>query len=107
MKINNVFGGPKTLDEIEELLGVSGNIRFKGYVIHLPKQDEFVAIFERQGIFNTIGYAKKIEHAFIYDNELLAIDHAERIDNYNVHVCTLVETDNQLIKSSIVFSNFN
>lgn len=105
-RLDNNFSVEVTIDDIKKELGLTCDIEVLGYIITLPKRDEFVAIVKKEGDANLIGYTDRIANAYVYENHLEAIDDAKSISKYDVHVCTLIETPDQFLTNPL-WSNFD
>lgn len=59
---------PTSIDEIKRQMGLSEDCSFLGYVIHLPKTDEFLAKFEDDGYSTSKIWAAIPDLALRYED---------------------------------------
>lgn len=92
---DDYYGQETSLEEIIKELGLPQETEAKGYVIHLPEKDEFVAKIDDNDLTFSVAYAKIPELAMVYDEPQLAIADAKKITKHNLLVCLLLETPDQ------------
>lgn len=68
---------------------------FKGYIVFLPNNEEFLSIFEDQEDVTAFGYGKNVSSSKVFQHHSQAISVAKRITKYKTEVCALMETDDQ------------
>lgn len=96
-RLDNNFSVVMTMDEIKKEHGLTGDVGFIGYLIDLPKREEFVSFVKSEGESHLIGYADRIANAYIYDDHNKAIEDAKKISKYDVRVCTVLDTPDQIL----------
>lgn len=89
----------KIKDVLQEL-GLPESSEFCGYVVHLPKEDEFLAIVRESAAMIQRGFSKSPETAKIYQNHKKAMSDAKHCKQEAI-VCLLFDTGNQLVITPI------
>ena len=98
---DDFYGTERSVAEVLAELGLPKESTVKGYVIHLPEKDEFVATINDNNITFSVAYARTPELAMIYDEPQKAISDAKKISKHKLLVCVLFETSNQYMINDI------
>lgn len=89
----------KITDVIQEL-GLPESSVFCGYVVHLPVEDEFLAVVRESAAMIQRGFSKTPETAKLYQNYKKALKDAKHCKQETM-VCLLFDVENQFIVAPI------
>ncbi|UQL68047.1 hypothetical protein [Acinetobacter baumannii] len=97
---DDFYGTERSVAEVLAELGLPKESTVKGYVIHLPEKDEFVAAINDNNISFSVAYARTPELAMIYDEPQKRFQ-TLKISKHKLLVCVLFETSNQYMINDI------
>jgi hypothetical protein len=89
----------KITDVLQEL-GLPESSVFCGYVVHLPEEDEFLAVVRESAAMIHRGFSKTPETAKIYQDYKKALKEAKHCKQETI-VCLLFDVENQFIIAPI------
>ena len=58
----------RQISDVLEELGLPAETTFCGYVVHIPKSDEFLGSFRSDAVMSTRAWARKPEHAHVFQS---------------------------------------
>jgi hypothetical protein len=92
--------GRERIKKLYEEVGLPKNTKFRGYVLHLPESDEFLASAERIDNYGSINYmwSKIPDLALIFKKHIKAVRELQEYGKNNVTLCLLLDTGPQLIR---------
>lgn len=89
--------GRERLKRIFAKIEAPKNTKFKGYVLHLPESDEFLALVDHNysHTMSNYGWCKSPGDAVVFKKHLKAVRELQEYDKNNIKLCLLFDTGDQ------------
>lgn len=88
------------IQNLFEELELPSTAKFKGYVIHLPEEDEFLHSIEETNVKTVKRFCKSPEHAKLYKRAKTASQEASKCTQ-STEICYLIESEDKLLVTPV------
>jgi hypothetical protein len=88
------------IQDLFEELELPNTAKFKGYVIHLPKEEEFLHSTQETNVKMVKRFCKSPEHAKLYKSAKTASQEASKCKQ-STDICYLIESEGQFLVTPV------